>query len=453
MRSISNLEEFRKRTERSRQIYNEAKEYIPYGVNSNYRYIDPYPVYFKSGKGSKLYDVDGNEYIDFNMAFGALTIGHSHPKLINGIKERIESGTIIGFEYEGSLELAKLITKIYNLDMVRFSSTGGEATQAAVRIARSYTSKKKILKFEGCYHGSHDSLLVSVKPPAGKGGYSKYPLPVLSGPGVVQSAADEIIVAPFNDIEAVSKIVEKNYNDIAAIILEPVAMNMGLVIPKEGFLETLRKLSDEYNIVLIFDEIKTGSKHYGGASSYFNVKPDLMTLGKAIAGGFPLSVVGGKKEIMSVLGPGKTPHAGTFNSNPLSIDASLITLKDIFLERDIRKAEEISKEIAKGYKDIIEDYKIPMNVNQWSLSGSLYFGIDSVENWRDFLKTNVSLWYEYLYGMMNKGIIPAAPGPDEQWTVSIVHTLEEANKNMEAFKEISESLKNVKSEEAIVESI
>jgi len=453
MRSISNLEEFRKRTERSRQIYNEAKEYIPYGVNSNYRYIDPYPVYFKSGKGSKLYDVDGNEYIDFNMAFGALTIGHSHPKLINGIKERIESGTIIGFEYEGSLELAKLITKIYNLDMVRFSSTGGEATQAAVRIARSYTSKKKILKFEGCYHGSHDSLLVSVKPPAGKGGYSKYPLPVLSGPGVVQSAADDIIVAPFNDIEAVSKIVEKNYNDIAAIILEPVAMNMGLVIPKEGFLETLRKLSDEYNIVLIFDEIKTGSKHYGGASSYFNVKPDLMTLGKAIAGGFPLSVVGGKKEIMSVLGPGKTPHAGTFNSNPLSIDASLITLKDIFLERDIRKAEEISKEIAKGYKDIIEDYKIPMNVNQWSLSGSLYFGIDSVENWRDFLKTNVSLWYEYLYGMMNKGIIPAAPGPDEQWTVSIVHTLEEANKNMEAFKEISESLKNVKSEEAIVESI
>jgi len=453
MRSISNLDEFRKRTERSRQIYNEAKEYIPYGVNSNYRYIDPYPVYFKSGKGSKLFDVDGNEYIDFNMAFGALTIGHSHPKLINGIKERIESGTIIGFEYEGSLELAKLITKIYNLDMVRFSSTGGEATQAAVRIARSYTSKKKILKFEGCYHGSHDSLLVSVKPPAGKGGYSKYPLPVLSGPGVVQSAADDIIVAPFNDIEAVSKIVEKNYNDIAAIILEPVAMNMGLVIPKEGFLETLRKLSDEYNIVLIFDEIKTGSKHYGGASSYFNVKPDLMTLGKAIAGGFPLSVVGGKKEIMSVLGPGKTPHAGTFNSNPLSIDASLITLKDIFLERDIRKAEEISKEIAKGYKDIIEDYKIPMNVNQWSLSGSLYFGIDSVENWRDFLKTNVSLWYEYLYGMMNKGIIPAAPGPDEQWTVSIVHTLEEANKNMEAFKEISESLKNVKSEEAIVESI
>ncbi|MFP3299780.1 MAG: aspartate aminotransferase family protein [Thermoplasmatales archaeon] len=453
MRSISNLDEFRKRTERSRQIYNEAKEYIPYGVNSNYRYIDPYPVYFKSGKGSKLYDVDGNEYLDFNMAFGALTIGHSHPKLINGIKERIESGTIIGFEYEGSLELAKLITKIYNLDMVRFSSTGGEATQAAVRIARSYTSKKKILKFEGCYHGSHDSLLVSVKPPAGKGGYFKYPLPVLSGPGVVQSAADDIIVAPFNDIEAVSKIVEKNYNDIAAIILEPVAMNMGLVIPKEGFLETLRKLSDEYNIVLIFDEIKTGSKHYGGASSYFNVKPDLMTLGKAIAGGFPLSVVGGKKEIMSVLGPGKTPHAGTFNSNPLSIDASLITLKDIFLERDIRKAEEISKEMAKGYKDIIEDYKIPMNVNQWSLSGSLYFGIDSVENWRDFLKTNVSLWYEYLYGMMNKGIIPAAPGPDEQWTVSIVHTLEEANKNMEAFKEISESLKNVKSEEAIVESI
>jgi glutamate-1-semialdehyde 2,1-aminomutase len=453
MRNISNLDDFKKRTERSKQIYSEAKEYVPYGVNSNYRYIDPYPIYFKSGKGSKLFDVDGNEYIDFNMAFGVLSIGHSHPKLIRGLKERIESGTIVGFEYEGSLALAKLVKKIYNLDMVRFSSTGGEATQAAVRIARSYTAKKKIIKFEGCYHGSHDSLLVSVKPPVGKGGYSKHPLPVLSGPGVATSAADDVIVAPFNDIEAVVNIVEKNYNEIAGIILEPVPMNMGLVIPKKGFLETLRKLSDQYNIVLIFDEIKTGSKHYGGASSYFNVKPDLMTLGKAIAGGFPLSVVGGKREIMSVLGPGKTPHAGTFDSNPLSVDASLITLKDIFLEREIRKAEDMSKEIAKGYKDIIKDYKIPMNVNQWSLSGSLYFGIDYVENWRDFLKTNVSLWYEYLYGMMNRGIIPAAPGPDEQWTVSTVHTMEEADKNMEAFKEISESLKNVKSEIAIEEAV
>lgn len=218
------------------------------------------------------------------MAFGALTIGHSHPKLLNGLKERLESGTILGFEYEGSLALAKLVVKIYGIDMVRFSSTGGEATQAAVRIARGFTGKKKILKFEGCYHGSHDTLLVSIKPSIGKGGYYKHPVPVLAGPGVTPSTAENVIIGPFNDTEAVTKIIEKNYNEIAGIILEPVPMNMGLVPPKKGFLETLRKLSDEYNIVLIFDEIKTGSKLYGGASEYYKIKPDLMTLGKAIAG-------------------------------------------------------------------------------------------------------------------------------------------------------------------------
>jgi len=265
-------------------MYNEVREFIPYGVNSNYRYIDPSPVYFKSGKGSKLYDIDGNEYIDFNMAFGALTIGHYHPKLLNGLKERLESGTILGFEYKGSLALAKLVVKIYGIDMVRFSSTGGEATQAAVRIARGFTGKKKILKFQSCYHGSHDTLLVSLKPSIGKGGYYKHPDPVLAGPGVTPSTAEDVIIGPFNDTEAVTKIIEKNYNEIAGIILEPVPMNMGLVPPKKGFLEKLRKLSDEYNIVLIFDEIKTGSKHYGGASQYYKIKPNLMTLGKAKAG-------------------------------------------------------------------------------------------------------------------------------------------------------------------------
>ncbi len=218
-------------------------------------------------------------------------------------------------------------------------------------------------------------------------------------------------------------------------------MNMGLVEPEKGFLTGLRKIADEYGIVLIFDEVKTGSKHYGGASAYNNIKPDLMTLGKAIAGGIPISIVGGNKDIMSVLGPGKTSHAGTFNSNPLSVDAGIVVLEEIFKESDIKKAEKMSNELAKGYKDIISDFKIPINVRDWAISGSLYFGIREVKNWRDFLNTNVSLWYEFLYSMMLKGIIPAAPGQDEQWTVSIVHTKKDIQKHIEAFKEVSENLK------------
>ncbi len=439
------LEELEKRTKKSKKIFEEAIKYTPYGVHSNYRALDPYPIYFKYGKGSKLYDADGNEYLDFNMAFGALTIGHSHPVLVKKLKERLENGTILGFEYENSLRLAKLITKIYGLDMVRFSMNGADATQTAVRAARSYTGRPKILKFEGCYHGSHDALAVSIKPAKWKGGYARSPVPVPAGPGISPSIVNDVLIAPFNDIEAVEKIVSKNPSEIAAIILEPVPMNMGLVEPVRGFLEGLRKISDEYGIVLIFDEV--------GASAYYNVKPDLMTLGKAVAGGLPISIVGGKKDIMSVLGPGKTSHAGTFNSNPLSVDAGIIVLEDIFLENEIKKAEKMSEELAKGYRDVITDFRIPMNVKNWALSGSLYFGIKEVKNWRDFLNTNVSLWYEFLFSMMLKGVIPAAPGPDEQWTVSIVHTREEIEKHIEAFKEVSESLKNIKSEIAVEEAI
>ncbi len=447
------LDKLEERTKKSKQIYEEAKEFIPWGVNSNYRFLDPYPIYFKGGRGAKLYDVDGNEYLDFNMSFGALTIGHSHPKLVAKLKDRLENGTILGFEYENSLKLSKLVTKIYDLDMVRYSSNGSDATTAAIRIARGYTGKNKILKFEGCYHGSQDPLLVSVKPLKGKGGYSKQPLPVLSGPGLSPSVLNDVVIAPFNDLESVQNIVNRYQNEIAGIILEPVPMNMGLVMPEKGFLEGLRKIADEYNIVLIFDEIKTGSKHYGGASSYFGVKPDLMTLGKAIAGGIPLSVVGGKKDIMSVLGPGKTAHAGTFNSNPLSIDAAIIVLEEIFLENEIKKAEEMSASLSKGYEEITESFAIPIYVGKWALSGSLYFGVKKVKNWRDFLNTNVSLWYEFLFAMMNNGIVPAAPGPDEQWTVSIVHTKEDIEKHLEAFKKIAEGLRNIKSEIPVEESI
>ena len=443
------LDKLEERTKKSKQIYEETKEFIPWGVNSNYKFLDPYPIYFKAGRGPNLYDVDGNEYLDFNMAFGALTIGHSHPKLVEKLKERIANGTILGFEYESSLKLAKLITKIYDLDMVRYSSNGSDVTAVAIRIARAYTGKNKILKFEGCYHGSHDSLLFSVKPSKGKGGYSRCPMPVPAGPGISASLINDIVIAPFNDLESVEKIIKNHQNDIAGIILEPVPMNMGLVVPEKGFLEGLRKIADEYNIVLIFDEIKTGSKHYGGASSYFGVKPDLMTLGKAIAGGIPLSVVGGRKNMMSVLGPGKTSHAGTFNANPVAIDAAIVVLEEIFLENQIKKAEEMSAKLAKGYSDIISSFKIPMSVNYWALSGSLYFGVKKVRNWRDFLNTNVNLWYEYLYSMMNNGIIPAAPGPDEQWTVSIVHTKEDVEKNLKVFNEIANRLKNIKSEIAV----
>ncbi len=452
-----NEEEFyfptRRVTEKSKQIWKESLKYTPYGVHSNYRALDPYPMYFVRGHGSKIEDVDGNSYIDFNMAFGVLTTGHSNPKLVNKIRERIENGTILGFEYAESYKLAKLIAQRFKTEFVRFSNTGGEADSSAIRFARSFTGREKIIKFEGCYHGSYDSVLVSTKPSRGKAGNPKFPNPVPSGPGITSSIISDTIVLPFNDFEAIQETFEKEHEKIAGVILEPIPMNMGLVLPKKGFLEELRKLTEENNSVLIFDEVKTGSKHYGGASNYFKVQPDLITLGKAIGAGIPLSAITGKKEIMQNIGPGKTPHAGTFNSNPLSIDAGIVSMENILTETNLSYAERLSSELSKAYREIISDGKLPLGVQDWSVSGSLYFTTKKIQNWRDFLTTNVNQWYRYYYMMLDKGIIPAAPGPDEQWTVSVMHTKEDIEAHIEAFKSVSESLKKVVSDLQIEEAL
>ncbi len=443
----------RHKTEKSKEIWSKSLKYTPYGVHSNYRALDPYPMYFKSGRGSRITDVDGNSYLDFNMAFGVLSTGHSNPLLINKLKERLENGTILGFEYYNSYKLAKLITSRFRTDKVRFSTTGGEATQAAIRFARSFTGRNKIIKFEGCYHGSHDSLLVSTKPSSEKAGDPKLPNKVLSGTGVVRSVLEDTVVLPFNDVEALVETFRHQGNEIAGVILEPVPMNMGLVIPKKEFLQTLRELTKEYNSVLIYDEVKTGSKHYGGASEYFKIRPDLLTLGKAIGGGIPISAVTGSEEVMKGVGPGKTPHAGTFNSNPLSIDAGIVCMEDILTERNLKQAEKLSSELSKAYRDIIEDDDVPLGVQDWSLSGSIYFTKKQIRNWRDFLSTNVNQWYRYYYMMVDNGVIPAAPGPDEQWTVSVMHTKQDILEHIEAFKDVSKNLKHVSSQLQIEEAL
>lgn len=442
-----------KNTSKSKDVWKDSLKLTPYGVHTNYRALDPYPMYFKSGHGSRIEDIDGNIYSDFNMAFGVLTTGHSHPELVKRIRERIENGTILGFEYGESNKLAKLVTDRFKTESVRFSTTGGEATTSATRFARAFTGRDKIIKFEGCYHGSHDLLLVSTKPSRGKAGNPKFPNAVPSGPGVPASAVDETIVLPFNDVEALREAFKKHHDKIAGAILEPVPMNMGLVLPKEGFLEELRELTEENNSVLIFDEVKTGSKHYGGASQYFKIKPDLITLGKAIGAGIPISAVTGRNEVMQTIGPGKSPHAGTFNSNPLSIDAGIAAMENILTETNLRMAEDLSKNLSKAYRDIIEGHGLPLGVQDWSVSGSLYFTPRKIENWRDFLTTNVNQWYRYYYMMVDKGIIPAAPGPDEQWTVSVMHTKEDIDNHIEAFKQVSENLKHVVSDLPIEEAL
>jgi len=436
------VEIWRERTKKSSEIFSLTKELIPFGVNSNYRAWEPYPPYFSKAKGSRIWDVDGNEYIDYNLSFGVAVAGHSHPRLVEVMGERIKNGTILGFEYEKVYELAKLISERFNVDMVRFQSTGLEATLHALRIARGYTGRTKFIKFLGMYHGSHDFFLVATKPNIYAAGWIKRPAPVPSGPGVSPGALSEALIAQYGDLESVEMIVREHPDEIAAVILEPVAMNIGMVIPSKEFIIGLRRICDEYGIILIFDEVKTCGKLYKGAEEYFGVKPDIKTFAKAIGGGYPISAIGGKREIMEYVGPGLIPHAGTFNTNPLVVDAAIVTLKEILTREAMDRTRRYNEELEKAYKDILTDKGVPHRVVTFGNSGTVFFSDHDIGNWHEFLRyQHVGKWWAYFIGMMNRGVIATAPGYDEQWTISVQHTEEDIEYTIEKLKETAEVLK------------
>ena len=424
------------KTRKSKVLFEEASSYMPFGVSSNYRCFEPYPIYLKRGKGSKVWDVDGNEYTDYILGFGALEVGHAHPRIVEEIRNATEESTILGFEYEKTIELAKIIRNRYNVDMVRFSSTGTEATMHAIRIARAYTKRKKIIKFEGHYHGSHDQVLLNINP-------MKKESRVPSSLGIPEEVLVNTLVAEWNNYESVEKLVKAHPNDIAAIIMEPVAMNMGLILPEKDFLKGIFDLAKEYNFLVIFDEVKTGGKFYSGAAGYYGLKPDLITLAKSIAGGLPLSVIGGRKEVMSVIGPGSTAHGGTFNANPLSIRVALVTLKEILTQQALYKISTLSEKLQKGYEDIADDLDIDLTVVRWGPSGMIYFSEKAPKNYKEFMKLDFQTWFSYFYYMIYRDILPMA-GFNEQWTISIAHTEDDIIDHIEKAEEAIKVAKNEK---------
>ncbi len=447
------LHAFQRRTKGSARAWEAAKKHIPFGVNSNYRLVDPYPLYIRRAKGSRVWDVDGNEYLDFNMAFGALLAGHSHPVLAKAMRERVSNGTIFGFESADAAPLADHVCKRFRVDRIKFSMTGLDATLFAVRLARGVTGRKRILKFEGCYHGSHDALMVSIKPRRDVSGDPKRPNPVPSSKGLVKELVETAVIAPFNDLASTESVAIDHADEIAGIILEPVPMNMGYVHPKPGFLEGLRRLADEIGAVLIFDEVKTCGKWYGGAEEAFGVTPDVKVFGKAIGGGFPLAAVGGKASIMDQVIPGQIAHAGTFNANPVSISAGLVTMTKILTRSGMKHAQGIGNMLAKGYIDIIQDHRLTMKVQYGGISGTVHFTRGAVTDWRSFQDVDVGRWWGYYTAMLNRGVIPMATGPDEQWTASLAHTKADVARHLDAFEEVAESIKGVQADMALVEAI
>ena len=427
---------YERRTPRSAALFQSARKWTPLGVHSNYRFVEPYPFYVAKASGVTLTDVDANDYLDFNMGFGALASGHAHPKIVAAMAEQLSRGSIYGYEYEKTPLAAERICRRFGMDQVRFSSTGLEATHHASRIARAVTGHRYLIKFEGAYHGSHDTLLVGVKPKPEVAGPPDAPHSVPAGPGILPEVAERTRVAPYNNLESTRQIAGEFAEDLAAIIVEPIAMNMGFVPPEPGFLQGLRELADETGALLVFDEIKTGAKYPHGGAGRVGVRPDLMLLGKSIACGAPFSAIAARSGLLDMVGPGRVAHAGTFNSNPLSIACCLATLDHVLTDENLEHARRLSDRLARGLVELFRDSAVTAQVVSDGPSGTVFFAEEPVRDWRSFLRVDGDRSMVFYYNCLNRGLLPAGTGPDEQWTVSVVHREEDVDRSLSVVQEI-----------------
>ena len=437
------LETFERRTPKSAEAHKKNLKRIPLGVASNYRAYDPYPIFVQEGKGGKFRDLDGNEYIDHNLCFGAVMAGHCHPAVMSAVEKRLSTGTMFGMPHNMEWELAEEICTRFPVEMCRFGNSGTEVTMHCVRLARAATGRDKIIKFEGGYHGLHDAALVSVKPhpPGDDFGDIKNPKAVSGGMGVPKASIANVQIATFNDLETVERRFRENPDEIAAIILEPIMMNVGLCLPQKGFLEGLRELGDKNGALLIFDEVKTGAKlGWAGASEYFGVTPDMICLAKSIGGGFPLAAFGTHKRVMQLISDHKVFHGGTYNTNPVSMAAGLAMFREVLTRANYAHTDKLSAKLTEGYRKIVAKSGLQAYVASAGVNGALMLYPAEIKNYRDWLAIDVDLWRHYWFGMVNRGVMPQPYWWDEQWTISVQHTEADIDQHLAAFADIADSL-------------
>ncbi|PID82288.1 MAG: glutamate-1-semialdehyde-2,1-aminomutase [Clostridiales bacterium] len=420
---------------KSKTWFEKASKVMPGGVNSPvraYRSVDLTPPFISSAKGSKIRDIDGNEYIDYVSTWGPAILGHAHPDVIEEVKNILDGGTSFGAPTVAEVRMAEMICEaVTSVEMIRMVSSGTEAVMSAIRVARGYTGRDLIVKFDGCYHGHSDGLLVK----AGSG-LLTYSSPDSSG--VPSDYAKNTLIVPYNDIEALREVFEKYGTEIAAIVVEPVAANMGVIVPKDGFLKGLRKLADDYGSVLIFDEVITGFRlSYGGAQEYFGVEADLTIFGKIIGGGLPVGAYGGKREIMGVVSPlGSVYQAGTLSGNPVATAAGIKTLQILKENKNIYKElEEKAEFLEKHFMDSAKKHNIPLTVNRVGSLFSIFFTDKEVVDFSTASRANSVRFKKYFKEMLERGIY-LAPSPYEAVFLSISHSEIDLKKTAEAIEEV-----------------
>ena len=412
---------FEERTPKSLALYERAERSMPFGVTSSFQAGDPYPIYLAGGRGSRVTDIDGNSYVDYHNGFGSMVAGHSHPKVRAAIEKAAATGTHFATTTEAAVLLAEEIKRRFGIDKVRFTNSGTESTMDAVRLARAAAGKDVLLKIEGSYHGHHDAVMYSVIPSMDSGGPKERPWTVPFSRGIPVEAASHTQVVPFNDVNALEQTLVEHGERIGAMIMEPIMMNIGIVMPQPGYLAKVRELCTKHDVVLIFDEVKTGvTVAPGGATELFGVQPDLVCLAKSIGGGAPIGAFGGRADIMDEIEHG-VAALGTFNGNPLSMGAALATLTEVLTPDAYEYLAQLGTRLASGCQKILDGAGVPAVTTDLGCKGSITFRDRPLERYRDFAEVDDSLFDAFWFWSINRDIYQT-PGKEEQWTISVQHS-------------------------------
>jgi glutamate-1-semialdehyde 2,1-aminomutase len=426
---------YRERTARSGELYTRASRVMPGGVPSSFQRNDPWPVYLERGEGARVWDVDGSEYVDFHNGFGVMCVGHANPVIAAAVKAQMDGGTHFAAPTDGSIAVAEELRRRWGLPQWRFTNSGTESTMDAIHLARGLTGRDVIVKIEGSYHGHHDAVMVSVKPPPELMGERDRPTAVLYGRGYPAHTSELTRPVPFNDAGALAALLEELSGRVAAVILEPAMMNINIVRPVDGYLAAVRELTREHAVQLIFDEVKTGAAiAAGGATELFGVQPDMVCLAKAICGGLPGGAIGMTSELAALIESGSVRQVGTFNGNPLVMAAAQAALCEVLTDDAYAQLNRANELVMSGCERVIAEYGLPAHTVGMGSKGCVVFASEPVREYRDYLTkihhelTNLAWLYH-----MNNGIF-MTPGEDEQWTLSVLHTDADLQRYVEVFE-------------------
>ena len=430
------------RTPKCAAAYAKARRSVPGGVSSNFRFMDPYPMFVERAQGTKIVDLDGNEFTDYMLSMGSLLVGHAHPAVVQAIHEQAQRGTLYCIPHVWEQAVAEQLAARFGHPQWRFVNSGTEATMTALRIARGYTGKKRIVKFEGHYHGHNDQTLVTTSAPLRLLGRTDRGVRVPSSQGIPEETYALTLSAVFNNLDSVKALFQEHPNEIAAVISEPVMMDCGCIEPEPGFFQALRDLCHENGALLIFDEVKTGCKLApGGATEHYGVKPDIVCIAKALAGGLPLGAIGAGEEIMSLVGGGQVIQVGTFGANPLVLCVANVVLRDLLTPGAYTRVFDLNRALCEGYRAIVREHRLKAQVNGVGPNGIITFTDRPLRSYREFMTADEDRFRLWWFGMMNQGILPAHHYGGDVWTVSIVHTRGDIEANLRAFANIAPHLR------------